>query len=183
MYKRRLYLDLITMPAETRSTTENVELKTLEEDLRTDLDFTSELRSQDLLFDAVADARAELEAHYSLIPSNAAVIEFGFSQHGLIVFCIVSSGIRSVQQRSMTFVDARRIVFGYLREIATPPSSSRSRHCCLMNNLCSYLKRYLKLPVSLHLPSSLKGPTQWSLQPSPSSQNLGPRKLVQENHC
>ncbi|KAL9077211.1 MAG: hypothetical protein Q9161_000477 [Pseudevernia consocians] len=125
-YNKRLYFDLLAVPAESRSDAEKAELQTLERDLKVGQDIISELQSSDLLFDAATRPQTNLRAHYSVIPPNAAVIEFGFSQQGLIIFCIDSSGIRSTRQSKMTFIEARRIVFKYLREVATEPSNKSS---------------------------------------------------------
>ena len=147
LYKKRLYFDLLAIPAETRSDSETAELQTLEADLKRFGDLTSELQSSDLLFDAATQPQTKLEAHYSCIPQDAAVIEFGFSQQGLIVFCLASSGIRSIWQSKMTFVEARRVVFRYLTEVATQPLHRSADHTRKLAALSRQLSDELLAPV------------------------------------
>ena len=147
-YKKRLYLDLLAVPAESRSDSEKAELQILERDLIIGQDIISELQSSDLLFDAATRPQTDLGAHYRVIPPNAAVIEFGFSQQGLIIFCIVSSGIRSTRQSKMTFIEARRIVFKYLKEVATEPSNKSSDRTKRLENLSRQLSDALLAPVT-----------------------------------
>lgn len=118
MYKRRLYLDLLSVPAESLSDSESAELKALERDMIKHQDLTPGFEYTDSLLDAATKPQTTLKQHYNTIPSNAAVIEFGFSQQGLIVFCILSSGIHSFGQSRVTFIEARRLVFRYVTEAA-----------------------------------------------------------------
>lgn len=151
VYKRRLYLDLLAVPAESRSDREKAELQALVQELKIDQRIASGLQSSDLLFDAATTPQAKLQAQYSAIPPNAAVIEFGFSQHGLIVFCIVSSGIRSFRQCKMTFIEARRIVFNYLRDVAMPPSDWSENRTERLKTLSRQLSDELLAPFAIHI--------------------------------
>ena len=147
-YKKRLYFDLLAIPAETRSDSETAELQTLEADLNRVQDLMSEIQSSDLLFEAATQPQAEVEAHCSSIPHDAAVIEFGFSQQGLIVFCLTSSGIRSIRQGKMIFVQARRVVFRYLTEVATQPRHRSAEHTRKLAELSNQLSDELLGPVA-----------------------------------
>ena len=147
-YKKRLYCDLLAIPAETRSDSETAEMQSLEADPNRVQGLMSELQSSDLLFDAATQPQTKVEAHYSSIPQDAAVIEFGFSQQGLIVFCVVSSSIRSIRQSKMTFVEARRVVFRYLTEVATQPLHRSADHTRKLAALSKQLSDELLAPVA-----------------------------------
>lgn len=115
LYKKRLYSDLLAIPPERRRTTEVVEMQALVSELKINEEGTSGEGPPDLLCEAALTSQPDLQEVWKKIPNGSIIVEFAFSHHGLILFCVDSHGVKTAERSDFNFTQARRTVFNYLR--------------------------------------------------------------------